>query len=954
MFSELNIKGELKLDKATQILYSTDASAYKEMPLGAVFPEDTDDINNIIAWAHNNDIPLIPRTAGTSLAGQVVGNGLIVDVSRHLRKIISINTENHSVVVEPGVIRDELNLELKKKGLFFGPETSTSNRCMIGGMLGNNSCGARSLVYGSVRDQIISVKGFFSNGEFEHIKELSKEEFYNRVNNPEHSTYNKVLSHIHEILSNPNNQSLIENNFPLSEIPRRNTGYAIDILANSNIYKENGPDFNLCHLLAGSEGTLFFSTEIELNCHPTPPAFTSLLCIHSHSVRKSLEANIEALKFHPTACELMDDHILECTKNHPVYSKYRFFVKDNPAAILVVEFAENSLEECQAKMAACEKLLLEKGLSYYCSQVVGDENIKQVWNLRKAGLGLLSNIPGDAKPAPVIEDTAVTPNDLPQFIEDFNETLAQNNLSCVHYAHAATGELHLRPILNLKSEEGVKLYRKTAEDIAALVKKYRGSLSGEHGDGRLRGEFIEFMYGSEILSFFKSIKLSFDEKGIFNPGKIVDTPPMDTALRYDKPYTTQERKTYFDWSKFEGYQRNIELCNGSGDCRKTHISGGVMCPSYMATLDEKHSTRGRSNLLRSFLSNSNANEWKNEEVEEALDLCLSCKACKSECPSNVDMAKIKAEYLAHQPKSLSAKLFAKSSNLQEMFSAFPALYNFGNTGWRATMVKKVSQVHSMRSLPQMVPFKFKPNKIDSPKLKVVLVADEFSQWLDGNLLSSTQRVLEKLEIEISECVYINTSRALISKGFVKEAKTNLEKQFKKLKNLSNHNYIIGIEPSAILGFRDEFPSLFPDIDFIKNLANKVELIEEFLLHYFEKHPEISIPFNENAEEIHYHGHCHQKTLSDNNIALSLLKKLPNRKVIEIKSSCCGMAGSFGYEEKHYQLSKKIAELSLVPHINKTKDSAVISASGFSCRHQIADFTNRKALHPIEILEKALK
>lgn len=954
LFSELKIDGELKLDIASKILYATDASAYREMPMGVAFPQHSDDIKRIINWADKHKIALVPRTAGTSLAGQVVGSGLIVDVSRNMRQILSVDEASSSVWVEPGVIRDDLNRYLKKHKLFFGPETSTSNRCMVGGMLGNNSCGARSLIYGSVRDHIISVKGYFANGEFAHIKALSKNDFLERIQNPTKSIYNKVLADIHAILGSASNREHMHSVFPKASITRRNTGYALDILAKSNIYQENGADFNLCHLLAGSEGTLFFSTEIELHCNELPPTEVGLLCIHSHSINDSLKANIEALKFHPTACELMDHQILECTKNHPTYSKYRFFVEGNPEAILIVEFAEASQEILLEKCEQLKQSVLASGLAYHCSYVDGD-NINKVWNLRKAGLGLLSNIPGDAKPAPVIEDTAVDVHDLPQFIEDFTATLKEDNLYCVHYAHAATGELHLRPILNLKTEEGKRLFRKTATNIAALVKQYRGSLSGEHGDGRLRGEFIPFMYGDEVYKWFCDVKHSFDPNNLFNPGKITATPPMDTQLRYDGKYkNATEENTVFDWSAFNGFQRSIELCNGSGDCRKSIGSGGVMCPSYMATLDEKHSTRGRSNLLRDFLAQEQKQDWMADAVEDALDLCLSCKACKSECPSNVDMAKIKAEYYHQKGKvSFRNKAFGRSSSLHERFKNMPGLYNWGNTGWRATLGKKLLGVHKGRALPLMDVYKPQAQNIKQVKAQVVLLLDEFNANLNSHLISDCIVLFEALGIEVVEQVYFNSARALISKGMVSEAKKELIKSEAKLQALAANIPIIGIEPSAILGFRDEYPSLFPTSELWNELKSRVKLVEEYLHSFFQKFPESKQLFTSGTKTIHYHGHCHQKALSNNQYALDILAFPENYKVVEIQSTCCGMAGSFGYEKEHYDLSKKIAHLALIPAVNKAIEDDVISASGFSCQHQIKDFSGKLALHPVSVLFTSL-
>ena len=647
------LEGKLFYDQTMRTLYATDASAYREMPLAVAIPKTKEDIRKIIAFARENNSSVIPRAAGTSLAGQVVGNGIVVDISQEFTKILSLDQVNKTAWVEPGVIRDELNIHLKSYKLFFGPETSTSNRCMIGGMVGNNACGARSVIYGSTREHVLEIKGFMADGNEVSFGALTNAEFedkckgINVVSPLEQSIYVQAK----EILSSVENRTLFDDNYPKKSIPRRNTGYALDLLADSMPFGSPNEKFNFCKLITGSEGTLFFSTEIKLNLVDALKPFAALVCVHFNSINESLKANLEALKFNPDSVELIDHYILECTKENIEQSKNRFFVKGDPQSILAVEFLRDSKEEIDLIAKEMEAVMRSKNLGYHFPIVYGDDTNK-VWTLRKAGLGLLSNIPGDAKAVAVIEDTAVDVNDLPDFIEDFNAILKERNLNCVHYAHAATGELHLRPILDLKTKEGTALFRTIATDIAHLVKKYNGSLSGEHGDGRLRGEFISLMLGEEINQLFIQLKQTWDPWNVFNPGKIVNTPPMDTSLRYTPGQDTPMPDTYFDFSEQNGILRAAEMCNGSGDCRKTEKSGGTMCPSYMATRDEKHTTRARANILRETITNSpKENKFDDEALLEVLDLCLSCKGCKSECPSNVDMAKLKAETLQqYRPK----------------------------------------------------------------------------------------------------------------------------------------------------------------------------------------------------------------------------------------------------------------------------------------------------------------
>ncbi|MDH5367210.1 MAG: FAD-binding oxidoreductase, partial [Cyclobacteriaceae bacterium] len=541
--------GELYWEGTMRKLYATDASAYREMPLAVAMPKSTDDIKKLIKFAVENKTSLIPRTAGTSLAGQVVGGGIVVDVSPHFNKILEVNKEEKWVRVQPGVIRDDLNRHLKKFGLFFGPETSTANRAMIGGMIGNNSCGANSIVYGSTREHLLELKGLLSDGCEVEIKSLSKSEFEDKCEL--RGREGEVYQHIKNELSNEAIRDEIDKEFPKSSIKRRNTGYAVDLLKESSPFINKKEDFNFCKLLAGSEGTLAFTTEVKLSVNELPPSEIGLICVHFESIHESLLANLVALEYNPTASELMDHYILERTKGNIQQSKNRFFIKGDPKAILVIELRKNTVEELQEDVKKLIKSLKNKGYGYHYPVVTGSD-VSKVWTLRKAGLGLLSNIPGDAKPVPVIEDTAVDVKDLPAYIQEFNDILKTHDLYCVHYAHAGSGELHLRPIINLKTEEGNQLFRIIADEIAVLVKKYKGSLSGEHGDGRLRGEYIPRMIGEKNFELLKRIKLAWDPDNIFNPGKIVDTPSMNKSLRYSPGQVTPEFNTILDFSDNQG------------------------------------------------------------------------------------------------------------------------------------------------------------------------------------------------------------------------------------------------------------------------------------------------------------------------------------------------------------------------------------------------------------------
>ena len=698
------LSGDLLTDESTLILYSTDASAYKERPVAVVFPKHKDDILAVILFCKKNKIGIIPRTAGTSLAGQVVGNGVVVDLSRTMTRILELNKEEKWIRLQPGVVLDELNLYLRPHQLFFGPETSTSNRCMIGGMVGNNACGAHSLIYGSTRDHLLEVKGFLADGSEVHFKPLNEKEFLDKTVGDQ--LENELYRQIQQILSDPGNQQQIASEYPEKSLRRRNTGYALDELMNCGLFSESKAYFNFSKLIAGSEGTLLFITEIRLNLVPLPPKETGLVCIHFHTLEEAMKGNLICLKYHPGAIELIDEVILKCTLDSIEQRKNRFFVEGEPGAILVVEWARENPDEISSLHQALETEMREAGLGYHFPLVTGEET-KKVWALRKAGLGLLSNIPGDAKPVSLVEDTAVDPRVLSQYIAEFKEIMTQYGLSCVYHAHIATGELHLRPVINLKDPEGVVLFRTIATRIAHLVKKYRGSLSGEHGDGRLRGEFIPVILGAHNFELIKQVKQCWDPSGIFNPGKIVHTPPMDSSLRIHPGEGDPVFDTVFDWSDSLGFVRHVEKCNGSGDCRKSEIIGGTMCPSYMATREEKDSTRGRANLLNDYLrTKTNREIFESKELYAILDLCLSCKGCKSECPSGVDMTKIKAEFLQHkydlEGSPLRSKLVANIASIYKLGSCFPAIFNFFlHNRITAGFAKSITGFAQKRSIPAL-------------------------------------------------------------------------------------------------------------------------------------------------------------------------------------------------------------------------------------------------------------
>jgi len=956
-------EGEFYQNYIQRTIYANDASPYQEKPVAVAIPKNDKDIKKLIHFANNNSVAIIPRAAGTSLAGQVVGSGIVVDISKNFTKIIELNKEEHWVRIQPGVVLDELNMYLETYGLFFGPETSTSNRCMMGGMLGNNSCGSHLPIYGSTREHTLEVKALLSDGSEVHFKELNKSEFEDKchLDNLEGSIYRDIK----KMLKNPENQEQIRKEFPNPDIPRRNTGYAIDILLETDVFSDNSAPFNMAKLIAGSEGTLAFIIEIKLNLVPVPPKEKVVMAAHFTSINQSLKANIIALGFKPGAVELIDKTILDITKDNASQKKNRFFIDGSPAALLIIEFARDTKEEIQEITTNLELALKNAGLGYHFPLIYGND-VDKVWTLRKAGLGVLSNIPGDAKPIGFIEDTAVKVEDLPDYIEEFDKILEEHSLDCVYYAHAGSGELHLRPVLNLKKTKDVELYHTVALKTAKLVKKYNGSLSGEHGDGRLRGEFIPLMLGEHNYNLLKDLKNTWDPKHVFNPDKITETPKMNTFLRYLPEQQTRNVKTVFNFSKTEGYVRAAENCNGSGDCRKSHLMGGTMCPSYQASRDEKNTTRARANMLRDVLNNpANKNPFENTDLYEILDLCLSCKACKSECPSGVDMTKLKAEFLQHyydvKGVPLRSNLVANISKINMLLSIMPAISNFFlSNKWFSGISMKMIGFEPKRRMPLLSKttlrkyYKKNGFKNGNAKKTVYLFADEFTNYNDADIGIKAILLLEKLGYKVIIPKHVDSGRTYLSKGLVRKAKKIASENIELLKKyISDESPLIGIEPSTILTFRDEYPDFYTEKEanysVSRKMAKNTFMIDEFLANEMKAGNIKKDIFTTETKEIKLHGHCQQKAVASTESTKYVLSFPENYTVEEIPSGCCGMAGSFGYEKEHYDLSMKVGELVLFPAVRTAKKDTLISAPGTSCRHQIKDGTGRDAAHPVEIL-----
>ena len=834
---------EILTDSLHKVAYATDASVYREIPYGVAYPKDEADLVALIGEARRRGTSIVARAGGTSIAGQVVGKGIVADVSRYMNRILEINAEERYAWVEPGVVRDELNIACKPYGLFFSPETSTSNRCCIGGMVGNNSCGTHSLIYGSTRPHVLEADGILADGSRVHFAEYRIGELEARFgrafwdegvrelgNERIIGLEERIYAQLIRWALDEETRTLIAETYPDKELTRRSCGYATDE-AIEDLCDESKPlrerKINLCRLIAGSEGTLALLSRIKVSLDPLPPKEVMVVCAHCKSLDAAFEANLIALAHHPTAVELMDGEILELSKSNR--SVERFFVHGDPPALLIAELRAESREEMDRQADAIEKALMASGLVNLCTRVYGGD-VAKVWNLRKAGLGILNGMPGDAKPTGVIEDTAVAAKRLPAYMRDFRAMLERLGTSCVFYGHISTGELHLRPILNLKTEEGRRLFRQIAHETTLLVRKHRGTISGEHGDGRLRGEFIPLQYGEKTYELMREVKHCWDADEIINPHKIVDTPKIDEFLRV---------LGYGETIKDEELLCRVEHCNGAGDCRNSTLIGGTMCPAYKVSGDELQTTRARANVLREWLSGNAA--IGETELKEVLASCLACKACKRECPSGVDMTRLRAEalqklYDAHGTP-LRTWMVARNGTIQRFGAMMPGIYNwFATNRWTSAMLKKIVGFAEERKIPRIriSNFRFKISNLDFRfEKRVYLFLEEFTQYEEPELVETFVRLMNRLGYEVIVPKHTESGRAAISKGCLRLARRYAEKNIRLLKDLvSDETPLVGIEPSCILTFRDEYPELVANGEWreaAEKLAKNCLLFDEFLM-----------------------------------------------------------------------------------------------------------------------------
>jgi FAD/FMN-containing dehydrogenase/Fe-S oxidoreductase len=951
---------EFYTDNLHRHIYATDASVYRILPHAVAYPKNTNEIKKLIDYANKNGLAIIPRAAGTSLGGQCVGDGIIVDISKYFTEILDFNLKDKTVKVQPGVIRDQLNDFLKPHGLFFGPNTSTSNRCNIGGMVGNNSSGTTSIQYGVTRDKVLALTSILSDGSEVIFKDITKAEIKNKIkeNTLEGNIYNKLYNK----LLNSTIQEEIRKEFPKKSIHRRNNGYALDALLETNLFTASNTNFNISKLLSGSEGTLAFTTEIVLSLDDLPPKKSIVIGAHFKSISEALRAVVVSMKHNLYMCELMDKIILDQTKSNRTQAANRSFIVGDPEALLLLKVSADSYASVNQLADSLIKDLQKNNMGYAFPKLKG-KNINKATDIRSAGLGLLGSIIGDNKSVACIEDTAVALADLPQYIEDFDKLMKPYKQKFIYYAHAGAGELHLRPILNLKKSSDVRLFQDITEKVAHLVKKYKGSLSGEHGDGIVRASFLPFMVGDKNYELLREIKYTFDPNNLFNKGKIIDSLPTTKNLRYTPDRDEPTIDTIYNFTDSLGILRATEKCNGSGDCRKLQSSGGTMCPSYKATRNEKDTTRARANALREFLTHSNKpNRFNHKELYDVFDLCLSCKACASECPSNVDVATLKAEFLYQYQKEngipFRSKLFAYNASLNKLGSLLPGVTNFLlNT----KTIKKLVGIAEERSIPKLAKITFarwlKDQPTDKPVTKgeLLLFLDEYTNFYDVTTGQDAYKLFTSLGYRVKTISHAESGRAYISKGLLDKAKEIANENVDIFKNIvSKELPLVGIEPSTILSFKDEYIRLADNQKDAKKIAKHTYTVESFFEREIENGMLTADNFSDLSLDIKIHGHCHQRSLDGMEASFAMLNLPINFKATILDTSCCGMAGAFGYEKEHYSLSMQVGEGSVFPTLRKLKENSIVVAAGTSCRHKILDGTQRKTLHPVSVLKMALK
>ena len=943
------VDGKTLFDEFSRGRYSTDASVYQIKPLGVVLPKDTNDVLNLMEYSQKNSVPLLARGGGSSQCGQTVGESVVLDYSKHQNKILELNVEEKYVWVQPGVVLDHLNDYLKPHGLWFPVDVSTSSRATIGGMSANNSCGSRSLYYGNMVHNVLAIEAILDDGSIFQFDQINKN--YLATKNNQDRLY-KIIDKFIDVRQKVGSE--IDANWPTTQ--RRVGGYNIDLI--------DPEGFNSSNLLVGSEGTLSLFNKIKLKLSEIPKNKILGVC-YFDNFHQAMELSKEIVKLKPTCVELMDQNLLNLAKEIPMYAGgIKKYIKGNPEAVLMVEFIDTEKSVYEKKIKDLEYLVLNQNKKNEFSFYSDLSEQKEVFEIRKAGLNILMSMKGDKKPVAFIEDCAVSLEHLADYTARLKEIFKKYGTSGMFYAHASVGTLHVRPVLNMKSDKDIENMRSISEEAFEMVKDYKGSHSGEHGDGIVRSEFHEMMFGKKITNAFEEIKDTFDSKNLLNPGKIVRPFKSNdrSLMRYKSGYQTENIDTHYDWSNWGQFSDAVEMCNNNGACRK--LDSGVMCPSYRVTKEEKDLVRGRANTLRLALSNQlPEGSFASKEMYETMELCVSCKACQRECPMSVDMAKMKSEFLSHYYKKFSMRI--KDRIISDMprliwllkFVA-PIFNKIKNIPLISTIIEKFGFA-TARTMPEVQNQNALREIYDSQTVsdnKVILFADTFNINFENENLVYAIKVLNKFGYQAVIPSFgkdklkrpLCCGRTYISYG-------QLDKASEELNRFNDYviqnNYInlpvVGIEPSCLLTFNDEYQTL-KNVNNREKIKNKFYLLEEFILEQIRNNNNIKA--NKFDQNVLIHGHCHQKSQDRMKGLTNLLSELNiNNKMIE--TSCCGMAGSFGYESKNYEVSKKMANLSLIPAINNSDEKDFIVANGTSCRHQISDLSEKRGKHVSELLFK---
>ncbi|GBD10888.1 Anaerobic glycerol-3-phosphate dehydrogenase subunit C [bacterium HR23] len=941
------VKGEVRFDAYAQALYSTDASIYQMVPVGVVLPQDPEDVLAVVEACRDVGVPLLPRGGGTSLAGQGCNHAVVIDFTKYMNRVLEVNPHERWARVQPGITIDELNFAVRPYGLHFAPDPTTTNRATVGGAIGNNSCGAHSILYGKTVDHVLALEAILADGTPTLFRPLSPQEWEAKLAQPglEGQAYRTL-----QRLARDYRDEILRR-YP--KIQRRVGGYNLDLFLEG--------ETNLSRLIVGSEGTLAVYTAATVRLTPLPQR-TGLAILHYHSLFAAGEDTPPLLEEHPSAIELVGDTILRQARTQLSLARRMGFVEGDPGAILIVEvFGENE-KEVQARLERIRTSAQRRGLAYAVTFAITPAQQADVWAVRRGGLGLLMGIKGDTKPLPFVEDTAVDPTRLPEFIRRFDAVVRSHGTSATYYGHASVGCLHIRPLINLKTPEGLQRMVGIANDIADLVLEFGGALSGEHGDGRVRGVFNEKMFGPRLYQAFRELKRAFDPQGILNPGKIVDCPPMTEDLRFSPSYRTMPLRTHLDFSADMGFDRAVEMCNGVGACRK--VLTGTMCPSYMVTREEEHSTRGRANALRAVLSGLlPPSEFTSPRLYQVLDLCLECKGCKAECESSVDMAKLKYEFLAHYYKAhgwpLRARLFAHIATLGRLGSALAPLSNWASASLVGRWALERIGIHPRRPLPPFARPTFSvwfrghtPYPGAGRKGEVVLFHDTFMDYHYPSVGRSAVALLERAGYRVLLAPKVCCGRPMISKGMLERAREHARRNVETLFPYAQRGIpIVGCEPSCLLTLRDEYPDLLPGDPRAQAVARQAVLLDAFLVRLTEEGG-LDIPWKPYPGKVLFHAHCHQKALVGYEASLKALRLVPQAQVEFIDAGCCGMAGAFGFEREHYDISLKIGERRLFPAVRSNPGAKVV-VTGVSCRQQIEHGTGVRPLHLAEFLAQQM-